>query len=384
MSKLLRPPNKLAKKILGLGILLLWLEACQGENQTAKKLVEDSAAAQQLKSNLIFKNVILEQANEKGQLWWKVKSNQADYTKDQQTAIVQNPDGEFYQDGQLVYRIKATKGEVKQDGQTIFLRGNIVATAVKDQAVLTGKEVEWRPKEDLLIVRQQVNGTHAQIQATATEARVFSRARRMEFFGQVIAVAKDPPLQMRGEHLVWNMAKQEIISDRPIQIDRYQGANVTDRGLGNQGEVNLKTKISLLKQNAQITLLEPPVQIYSNLLTWNLDAKKVVSDQPIQIVHRQQPMILNAEQGWVDLEKKICYLIGKVTGVNTEKKSQMRADQMTWFLPTQEIAAEGNVFYQQTDPPLNLNGPKGFGKLQDQTVVITGNTGGRVVTQIIP
>lgn len=381
-----KPKLTIKMLLLILVASILGLVACSRENQTAKKLAQDTAdTAKNLDANLTFKNVILEQADDKGRLWWKVKANQAEYSKDQKNAQIYNPDGELFQDGKVVYKIKATTGEVQQDGQKILLRGDIIATAIQDGAVLKGKELEWRPKEDKLIVRNNLTGTHAKLDAKAAEAHVFSRARRMELFGQVVAVAKDPPLQMRGEHLIWEMAKEIVISDKPIQIDRYKDANnITDRALGKTGQVNLKAKIATLKDNAQITLLEPPIQAFSNSLVWNLDGKKLVSDTPVQVIHRQQPMTVSGNKGWMDLEKKVFYLTGNVIGTETKRQAKMTADRMTWLLPTQEVAADGNVIYQQADPPLNLNGPKAFGKLQDQTIVITGDTGGSVITNIIP
>jgi hypothetical protein len=34
-----------------------------------------------------------------------------------------------------------------------------------------------------------------------------------------------------------------MISDRPVQIDRFKGKTITDRGTANQGEFNLKLKL---------------------------------------------------------------------------------------------------------------------------------------------
>jgi len=45
--------------------------------------------------------------------------------------------------------------------------------------VLRGNELSG-DQSDLLIVRNQVTGTHRQVQAVAQEARVFSRAARIE------------------------------------------------------------------------------------------------------------------------------------------------------------------------------------------------------------
>lgn len=364
-------------------VLLVGTSACGREKnkRTADKLAQDSSAVQSFENNLTFNDVTLEQVNEQGKLLWKVKAKQARYSKDQKIATVQAPEGELFQDGKLVYKIKARTGEVRKDGQTILLKEQIVATDVQSGAILQGNELEWQPKEDILWVRNNLTGTHPQLQASAREAKAYSRSRRMEFFGQVVAKSKDPALGFKTEHLVWQIAQQLVTADKPVQIDRYTGEVVTDQALGNQAEVNLKTKVATLKQDAQLSLADPPLQIGSNSMVWDLNAQTVASDQPVQVLHREQQVTLTGNQGRVELEPRIFYLTGNVQGQGQRKQSQLAADQLTWYIPTQQIDATGNVVYSQVDPPFNLKGPRASGTLQDQNIVVSG---GRVVTEIIP
>lgn len=364
-------------------VLLVGTSACGGQKnkRTADKLAQDSSAVQSFENNLTFNDVTLEQVNEQGKLLWKVKAKQARYSQDQKVATVQAPEGELFQDGKLVYKIKARSGEVRKDGQTILLKDQIVATDVQSGAILQGNELEWRPKEDILWVRNNLTGTHPQLQASAQEAKAYSRSRRIEFFGQVNAKSKDPALGFKTEHLVWQIAQQLVTADKPVQIDRYTGEVVTDQALGNQAEVNLKTKVATLKQDAQLSLADPPLQIASNSMVWDLNAQTVASDQPVQVVHREQQVTLTGNQGRVELQPRIFYLTGNVQGQGQRKQSQLAADQLTWYIPTQQIDATGNVVYSQVDPPFNLKGPRASGTLQDQNIVVSG---GRVVTEIIP
>ena len=43
-----------------------------------------------------------------------------------------------------------------ENGNVIFLRGNIVARGLKNGSILRGNELEWRPEEDVLIVREDI------------------------------------------------------------------------------------------------------------------------------------------------------------------------------------------------------------------------------------
>jgi lipopolysaccharide assembly outer membrane protein LptD (OstA) len=120
-------------------------------------------------------------------------------------------------------------------------------------------------------------------------------------------------------------------------------------------------------------------------MTWNLQNQTVVSDQAVRVVHQQQQVNLTADRGQLDLQQRTFYLTGNVHGVGQRNQSKLDAEQLTWNIPTQAIMAEGNVVYDQANPPLHLKGPKAVGTLQGQSVVISGGeTGGRVVTEIIP
>ncbi|WP_228061860.1 LPS export ABC transporter periplasmic protein LptC, partial [[Phormidium] sp. LEGE 05292] len=371
--------------------LLFGIVACGNEGKTAKKLAEDSrlakekALAKESDSNLTLNDVTLDKVDDSGRTLWKMKAKQAVYSNDKKDAQVQTPIGDLFQDGKLVYQVSGQTGEIKQDGEQVFLKGQIVATDMQNGVVLRGNELEWRPKEDILIVRNQLTGTHKQAQASAQEARAYSRAKRIEFIGQVAAKAIDPPLLMKTEKLFWQVPEEKMFSDRFIQIDRYEKEKITERATGDRGEVDLKNKIAQLGKNGQITFFESPMQIASNAIVWNLNTKIVSSNQPVTIYQKEQQVTLIASQGRVELTPKIAYLIGGVQGVGQKPPSNLRTDQMTWYLETQQFSANGNVFYQQTDPPLTLNGPKAFGQLKEQKIIITGNgNNSPVVTEIVP
>ncbi|MBD2182835.1 LPS export ABC transporter periplasmic protein LptC [Aerosakkonema funiforme] len=378
-------------KLVFLLPLLLSIVACRSDGRTAKKLAQDSQLAQEsaagknVEGGFTFNEVTLDRADEKGSPVWKIKAKQAVYSNNNKIAQIQSPIGDLFQDGKLLYQVTGQQGEVHQDGKKIFLKGQIVATDIQNGVVLRGNEMEWRPQEDLLIVRNQLTGTHKQVDASAREARAFSREKRIELIGNVVAFAKEQSLQMRTEHLTWEMQNEKMYSNRPVQFYRYIGTTIADRGFGDRGDVDLKNKIATLKKNGQLALLDPPLDIASNFLIWNVTGKTVTSEEPVRISHRVQQVTLTGDRGRVDLEPKIAYLSGKVFGVGKRPPSQMRTDKLTWYLPTETFEAVGNVYYRQTDPPLSLTGPKAVGQLKNQTIVLSGgNSGGRVVTEIVP
>jgi LPS export ABC transporter protein LptC len=367
-------------------LLLLNVSACDSRrNRAAERLAEDSAAAQEMEGNLTLENLTLEQSDDRGQVLWQIKAAEAVYSPDQETAEVRSPDGELYQDGEPVYRVRADRGRVQQNGEKIELTGNIVATDLRSGAVLKGNELEWLPEQDQLTVRNNLTGTHPQVRLSATEARLFSRDRRMELSGQVIAVTRDPSLRLDAERLTWHLERQTIVSDRPAQVQRLSGRQVTGQARSNRAEVNLAARTVDLRQNGQLILQDPPIQIVSNALLWNLKNETLNANQPVTVVHRQQQVTVTADRGRMNLTPQIIYLTENVQAIGQRNRSQLNSDALTWNVKSQEVTADGSVVYTQANPPLNLRGSRAVGRLQSQTLVLSGGSdGGRVETQIIP
>lgn len=363
---------------------LLTLASCGANKPSIKEQPDETESVQEEESKFTFQGVALEQFDEKGQPVWKVNAKQAKYTKEKQIGEAENPDGELYQDGKIVYKVTAQKADIRQDGKQLFLKGQIVATDPENGVVLRGNELEWRPQEDLLIVRNQLNGTHKQLQAVAQEAKVKTREQRIDFFGGVVAKSVEPNLQMRTEQLTWMIKQEKLIGDRPMQIDRFEDNKVTQRGRGDAASVFLKTEIVNITKNAFIELLDPLVQIASNSMTWNIKAETVKTNAPLKVVHRAENVTVSGNRGELKIPQKTVYVQGDVKGVG-QKGQSIQSNNLTWYLDKQLVEASGNVTYSQTSPRFTFKGETATGNLQTENVVVKGgNSGDRVITEIIP
>lgn len=366
-------------------IFLIGISACTQTNIQPSPTDAKSKPSQEFERTLTLDDVILEQADEQGKLLWKIKAQQVSYSKDQKMATVKNPVGELYDQGKLLYKVKADTGEFEQNSKRIFLRNNIVATDPNIGLVLKGKELEWIVQQNILVVRNTMTADHAQLQGVAKEIQVFYRQKRAEFWDKATVSSKNPVVKLQSDHIVWQWDQQLLTSNLKTQIERYQNQILTDRGIGETAELNLKTQIAILRKNAQIALSEPPLQISSQELQWNYEKRTISSPQFITIIEREQQITLTANQGWGDLKDNIFYLTGNVVGIGQKRQAQLNANSVTWYVPEQSFTAEGNVVYRQIEPPFNLMGEKAVGKFENDTVVVTGgNTGTPVVTEIVP
>ena len=361
----------------------LWLSAC-GNSSTPNQSKTNTSSPKEDETKLTFFGVALEQFDEVGRPIWKVKAKEAKYTTDKQMGQAQSPEGELYQDGKVVYQIKAEKADIKQDGKQLFLQGKIVATDPRNGIVFQGNELEWRPQEDLLIVRNQLNGSHKQLQATAQEAKVKTREQRVEFSGGVVAKSTDPQLQMRTEHLIWQIKDDKLFSDRSIQIERYADNKISGRSQGNAAEINLKTQIAVLQRQAKLELVNPLMQITSNSITWNIQKQNITTNSPIRVFKAAENLTITANQGKMNIPENTVYLTGNVNAVGQRSQS-LKSNQLTWYLNKKLLEAQGNVIYHQVAPKLTFQGETAIGNLETENIVVKGgNSGQKVVTEIIP
>ncbi|MBE9076595.1 LPS export ABC transporter periplasmic protein LptC [Romeria aff. gracilis LEGE 07310] len=343
--------------------------------------IESADSAAEVETGLTLTDVTLEQPDENGDLLWRVKAQSVTYSIDKQLAQLNAPEGEFFQNGEVIYRVKADRGEVEQNGETLFLEGNIVANGVKNQLTLRGNELEWRPKEDLLLVRDRISGSHPQLNASANEARVYNQDSRVELEGGVTAKTKAAPwVEFKAEAMIWYIDEQRIETDQPLQAEQFQSQEfrtVTERVAGKSGIVRLDEKTVKLAEAVQIDLPQRPLQVNTDSALWNLDQGSVILDQPVQL--QQAQVTVTADAARMDLNQQTVYLTRNVRA-NRQNGSLLTADRLSWQFESQQVEAEGNVRFRQRDPLVDVSGPRAVGNLAQDTVTVSGG----VVTEFVP
>lgn len=380
-----QPLNNSMVKII-ISCLLIATTACQQQTNVNKpsNAKTDEQSSLDIESRLVLNNATLEQSNAEGKSLWKIQVKKALYSRDKEIAQLEKVKGNIYQDGKIVLYISADKGEVYKDGEEIFLKENIIATDPRNGAVIRSQEVEWRPKDSLLIVRKDLKGSHAQLEATAKEGKYQTIEQKLELRGDIVATAREPKLQLKTEHLTWTIPTHKLMGDRSLKVTRYQDKIITDQIVTDSSQVDLKAKTVTLQQNIEFKSLEPPLQIASNRIIWNYETRIVTSDDPIQLLDTQAQISITGNRAQVDLNKKIAHLSDGVQGINNKTQAKLYAKELDWNIPTQVVSAIGNVIYQQINPVFNLTGDKAVGVLRDNSVVVTSNSPTRVVTEIYP
>ncbi|MFM7220957.1 MAG: LPS export ABC transporter periplasmic protein LptC [Nodosilinea sp.] len=340
-----------------------------------------------VEAGLTLRDVTLQQPDENGVPLWRLQAETVTYSPDRQVAMVTRPVSQLFQDGKVIYNVTADQGEILANGDRVFLRGNIVATGVNNGSVLRGQELEWLPQEDVLVMRRHITGTHPQMRATATEARVYNRQKRMELKGQVVAstVVKDPKtepwLKLQADQLVWLWEQQQIQSDSPLRVEQLKDKTVTAVVRGRRGRVDLAKSVVTLEEAVTMDMLELPLQLSSTAMEWRVAEQRVLVNQPLTVVHPKERVRVSGSQGQMDLKTQVVTLQGQVVALGERNQSRLTTDQLTWQVKEQRLTALGQVRYQQANPSLNLTGQRGTGQLLEQTFRVDG---GPVVTEIQP
>ena len=340
---------------------------------------------------LIFDNVTLEQANPTGGLLWKLDAKQAVYSESGQQADVELPIGNLYRGEVPIYKVSAKTGTVNQDGETVFLREEVIATDLRDGAVVTAEEAEWRPNEDRLILKRNIVGKKEDFTINAHEGQWLGEANHLDLLGEptIVATLANQRLRLEGEHILWKIDEQLAISDRPIQVQQADETNpklVANQANSNQAILNLAVEDVLLSGAARLISTLPPLTLTSEALRWNLKQDKLTSEAPAQVLQRDEQMFISGDRAQADLAGEVVTFTGNVNGISASQQAQLKSDSLTWNTTSQDVQASGNVTYVQLEPPLSVNGTEATGNLNSEAVTVKGGGNGtqRVTTVITP
>lgn len=365
-----------------MGLLLLFLVACQSDSPSNSSPQKPSPPREN--SQLILNHATLEQSDIKGQTLWKIQVKSAVYTPDKQKANLTQVRGNLYQDGQLVLQVSANKGEIVRNGEDVILKDNVVAVDPRNKASLRSNAVEWHPKQSLLAISQPLKGSHRQLTVEAQQGQYNPKLQQLNLLGQIKAIAPDRHLQLKAEHLLWDLLAHKVIADRPVQITRFQDKTITDQLDAQSVEVDLQQKIAIARGKIDFKSIEPPLQAIAEVLSWDYQNRQIQSDQPVKLIHYRDQLTVIANRSRVDLISQIAHLSQGIQGINDRKPARLYAQNLTWNLKNQQIEAQGNIIYQQSQPQFNVTGDQATGILKTNNITVTGNPRDRVVTEIYP
>ena len=363
-------------------LVLISLVACQtpSANSNSPAVAEPET---RLDTQLVLNNAIIEQSNKRDNTVWKIKANNITYNEDRRNATLDQVVGNLLQDKTIILKISAQKGEVRENGNIILLKGDIVASDPRNQGIIKSEVVEWRPQENLLLIKDNLQGIYTNVIVTATTGKYFTDIQSLELEDNVVATTEEPPLQLKSDRLKWNVAQNKIESPGAVNIVRYDKLErVTDKLVSDRATLDLANHLATLEGNIELISLQPKLQAATDFFTWNYQSRQGKTDRPIQIVDRDRQIDLTGNQGEIDLQQQLAKLTGGVRGINQQQPAELYARQLIWKIDTEKVEATGNIIYEQSDPPARLTGEKAVGTLGNNNIVVTSDGKKQVTTTI--
>lgn len=380
LAKLTTIKRYIANYIL-FSLLLIGIVGCQKSAPPASQ--KPKKRENRVDTQLVLNNAILEQSNKQDNTVWKIKADNVVYSEDKQTATLDKVVGNLRQNGIIILKISAKTGEIRDNGNLIVLNQEIIASDPRNNSIINSDAVEWRPQENLLLIKEKLNGTHPNLKVTAQSGKYFTDIERLDIEGNVVAITNQPSLQLKSDRLEWSIAQNEIESPGAVELIRYSPEQtITDQLVSDRAQVNLTSKIANLYKNIDLITINPPLQIATDFFSWNFEQRSGKTDQPIQILDRDRQISLTGNKGEINLQQQLAKLQDGVRGINQQEKSELYARQVIWQIDASQVEATGNVIYEQADPQARLIGEKAVGTLNDNNIVVTSD-GKKQVTTVI-
>jgi len=261
---------------------------------------------------LTFQSLNLQQVDKNGQVLWKLQVQQAVADPKTRRVQVQKLAGDIYDRGKPRYRVETAQATVLEQGETLDIQGRLIATDLQDKTRITTQSLLWRPQQQELILKGNLEFQQPKLQAKAQEATI----------------------RLRDNHLA-------------------------------------------LRKKVQVTNQKPALNITGEALDWEWQKGQIQALQPVQIIHPPQQLVVQAGRGQMDFQNQVLRLTQGVDAVN--QRGQLRAQEVEWRIPAQEVTAVGNVFYRQNDPPLTVTGSRADGNLATRQIRVQ-----RASTQFVP
>lgn len=367
---------------LGLG-LCLPLGACSWRAPQPK-----AQTAKPVQGGVTFSDVVLAQTDEKGKVLWRFQAKGVTSNDQQQQVTATHLKGQLYEGGKPLFDVVAERGTLFQTSQQMRLQGKIQVLDRQRRLQFRGREAQWDPQKGVLTVRDRLTVTHPQLQLQANQLEASRQGRWVTVTGNVVMQTRSNrprPLQLNANQALWKVDEQSFQAGVATEGEQQPTVKVTygpeknqTTALAGEAQANLKTGLVTLRRPVQLST--GTLTLTSRELLWDTIAQRISTQALLQIQDPRRQVTILANRGALEQQQNLVKLEGNVE-VTRKDRARLTSDRLLWNTSTEQIEALGNVNYAQASPVFNLKGEKAVGKLESQTLQISG---GDVVTEIIP
>jgi LPS export ABC transporter protein LptC len=364
---------------------LLWILAACGSKQTTRDVSQTQTLRNE--SQLSLSGTKIEQSDDRGDIIWKIKAKQVNYSPDRQTAKLEGLTGDLYENGKIVLRVSAAKGEVEKEAKQIVLVEKVVTIDPRNRAIIKSERVEWYPQKKLLIIPEKFMGERLGLKIEAQTGTYETKSQKLNLKGKIVADRpideQNSRLQLKTSELSWEIPQQQLIGNRPVEIWRYRENTIVDRLVGDRAKVSLQDNTATLTNNVILTSTEPNMRIDTDFVTWNYQSRLANVTKTVKIFDRTNDITIVGAGGQVDLNMSVATLRNGTQAVDRRQSSQIYANDLVWYFGKNTLEAMGNIQYRQEKPKMTLAGDRAIGNLKNNQITVTGDRGKQVETKIV-
>jgi LPS export ABC transporter protein LptC len=375
-----------------IGFFCLQLSACSWRAPQQSKV-----STKPVQGGVSFSDIELAQTDVKGKLLWKFQAKGVTSGEGQQVAAARSIKGQLYDAGRPIFDIAADQGTVRQTSQQVSLQGNIQVTDRKRRVMFRGREAQWNSKTGQLMVKNGLRVTHPQLRLWANELKASKQGQVVGVKGRVVMetlasrasnARNSSRVRLRANEAVWNVEQQKFQAggaapengQQPtVEIEQLNPSGEKAVALAGAVQADLRRGVVALRAPVRLTMGD--VMLTSRELTWETLAGRISTSELLQLQDPRRQVTVLANGGSVEQAQNLVNLQGKVEVTGLKDRARLTSDRLLWNTKTERIEALGNVNYVQESPAFTLRGPKAVGKIEEQTLRISG---GDVVTEILP
>lgn len=212
------------------------------------------------------------------------------------------------------------------------------------------------------------------LQVTGKKGEILEEGQKIFLRENIVATDPRNGAVIRGDEIEWIPAedtlviKNKITGEHPqIRTSAQEGRYLTDKQrLELKGEVTATTK-------------EPPLQLKTEQLLWEIEQKKVNGTEKIQIDRYEKNTITDrvvAERWDVNLATKIATLTNNVELKSLAPRLQIATNSAIWNAQLRTVSSDKPVQIVHNEEKITLTANAGFVDLKEEVVRLQGGVKG--------
>lgn len=245
--------------------------------QDGKAIVEVSAQSGEVRQDgetILLKGQILAKDKRNGMI---LKGGELEWQPQKDLLIVRdNVTGNYKET-----IVSAKGGKFLTRAKKLELEGNVVAVSKDPNATFKSDRVVWLVEQKKLMsdvplqIAGNTPGSSSQSQAASGKGAIDLNSKTATLSQGTTITLNNPPIQVTGNALVWNINGKTVVSDEPVTIvNPKQRVTLTS----DRGRLDISTKTAYLTGNVRGIGQKNQSQLGANTLTYNLTSQYFVAE----------------------------------------------------------------------------------------------------------